>query len=300
LFWAFTVIISAMIMIAVFVTFVGVCLGSFVNALVWRTRQKELIRNKAVGKKLTKTQQEQLKRLSIVSERSRCTHCDHELGAKDLVPVLSYLYLRGKCRYCGKKIEDTPIAELFGGAVALASYALWPLALDGVLAGVAFAAWLVLSALLLALALYDARWQILPDRLVAAATVAAALFVILASWTEGDASRLLDAFWGGLLIGGLFYLLHQISGGRWIGGGDVKLGFALGVIAGSLSGAFLVIFGASLLGTLYAVGISIVTRQPLNGKVRIPFGPFLILAAVITFLVGSELIEWYRNFLLGL
>lgn len=289
-----------MVLIAVFVTFVGVCLGSFVNALVWRTRQRELLVDKAEGRKLTKLEQAQLKKLSITTERSRCTHCDHELAPKDLVPVLSYLWLRGKCRYCGKRIEDTPLAELLGGALALASYLAWPYELMDGVAYATFGVWLLVITLLLALTLYDARWQILPNRIVAALTAIAIVFVGLLALGLGEGTIALSAVWGGLAIAGLFYALFALSQGRWIGGGDVKLALALGLIAGSLVNAFLLIFVASLLGTLYALVTSAITHTSLNGTTKVPFGPFLIVGALVAFFAGVPIVDWYSNFLLNL
>lgn len=287
-------------LIAVFVTFIGVCLGSFVNALVWRTRQRELLVDKAEGRKLTKTEQAQLKKLSITTERSRCTHCEHELAPLDLVPVFSYLWLRGKCRYCGEKIEDTPIAELLGGALALGSYLAWPYDLLSTFDYAIFGIWLIVTTLLLALSMYDARWQLLPNRVVAALSVVVVVFIVLLAASQGEVSVLLGAIWGGLVIGGLFYLLHQMSKGRWIGGGDVKIGFALGAIAGGLTNAFLLVFAASLLGTLYACAVAIITRKPLSGATKVPFGPFLIIGALIAFFVGTSIVDWYQDFLLNL
>lgn len=287
-------------LIAIFVTFVGICLGSFVNALVWRTRQRELLVDKAESRKLTGAERAQLKKLSITTERSRCTHCEHELAPIDLVPVLSYLWLRGKCRYCGKKIEDTPIAEMLGGALALGSYLAWPYDLLSLLDYATLGVWLVVATLLLALAIYDARWQLLPNRIVAALSVTTGMFVLLLGASQGESSILLGSLWGGLVIGGLFYLLHQLSKGRWIGGGDVKIGFALGAIAGGLTNAFLLLFAASLLGTLYACAVALVTRKPLSGATKVPFGPFLIIGSLIAFFAGVPIVDWYQDFLLNL
>lgn len=289
-----------MILIVVFVTFVGICLGSFVNALVWRTRQRELVIDKAEGRKLTKAEQTQLKKLSITTERSRCTHCKHELAPIDLVPVFSYTWLRGKCRYCGKKIEDTPIPELLGGALAVGSYLVWPYDLVGIMDYTTLGVWLIVATLLLALAIYDVRWQLLPNRIVAALTVATAVFLTLLGISQNEPTVLLGSLWGGLVISGLFYLLHRMSQGRWIGGGDVKIGFALGAIAGGLTSAFLLVFAASLLGTLYACVIAIATHKPLSGATKVPFGPFLIIGALIAFFAGAPIVDWYQDFLMNL
>lgn len=275
-------------------------MGSFVNALIWRTRQRELLVDKAEGRQLTAAEQTQLKKLSITTERSRCTHCNHELAPRDLVPVLSYLWLRGKCRYCGKRIEDTPVAELLGGALALGSYVAWPYELIDWLSYATFGVWLVVVTLLLALTLYDARWQILPNRIVAALTATAVIFVGLLAVSLGNGDVVLNALWGGLSIAGLFYVLFALSKGRWIGGGDVKLALALGLIAGSPVNVFLLIFAASLLGTLYAVAASVLARKPLSGATKVPFGPFLIIGTLLAFFAGVPIVGWYGDFLLSL
>jgi prepilin signal peptidase PulO-like enzyme (type II secretory pathway) len=102
-------------------------------------------------------------------------------------------------------------------------------------------------------------------------------------------SGLLAASLGSLVCGGLFWLLFQVSDGRWIGGGDVKLGFLLGLLVGSPLAAFLVIFIASLLGTLFTLPF-LVTRK-LSIASKIAFGPFLIIAGIAVFLAGQPLLE---------
>src|SRR3712207_2755294 len=89
--------------------FFGLCLGSFVNALVWRIHEQDILREK---ERLSSADKQRLEKLSISKGRSMCMHCGHELAAKDLVPVFSWLYLRGKCRYCKHVIPDSPVAEL--------------------------------------------------------------------------------------------------------------------------------------------------------------------------------------------
>ncbi|MFZ1812597.1 MAG: prepilin peptidase, partial [Candidatus Saccharimonadales bacterium] len=122
----------------------GLCFGSFVNALVWRIRKKR----------------------DIVRERSECTHCHHILAWYDLVPVVSYLLLRGRCRYCRKPIDDTPLTELATALLFVISYLAWPYQLATVADWSLVVLWLVLLVGLVALADYDIRWYLLPDVIV--------------------------------------------------------------------------------------------------------------------------------------
>lgn len=263
----------------------GLCLGSFVNALVWRLRQQEKPdKPKAAGK------------LSIVKGRSVCPDCRHVLSALDLVPVLSWLILKGKCRYCKKPISwQYPAVELATAGLVLVSYIFWPLGFE-VAGMLQFVAWVVLLSGFVALAVYDIRWMILPDKIVYPLIGVAALTTIALALLEGSFSPIINSLIGLLAIGGLFYVLFQISGGKWIGGGDVKLGFLAGLLAGGLLPSLLLLFLASIAGSLFSVPLLLVKK--LNRKSRVPFGPFLIIATIAVYLFGSALIDWYKGLLL--
>ena len=269
-------------MIITILVVLGLCFGSFVNALVWRLYKQERSRSKSRDPKL-----------SILTGRSMCPKCKHELSVLDLVPVFSYIWLRGKCRYCHEAIADSPLAELLTPALFVLSYVYWPLGFES--KGLTmFVFWLVLLVGLVALALYDLKWYILPNKLtyslLVIGCVQALLLVTIFTGRVETAWQLV----GGLLIGGgLFYILFQVSKGRWIGGGDVKLGMLLGLILAQPSLAILMIFGASFLGTL--VSIPLLALGKANKNSRIPFGPFLIAGAVIARLFGLSLIAWYKR-----
>jgi prepilin signal peptidase PulO-like enzyme (type II secretory pathway) len=269
----------------------GVILGSFVNAFVWRIHEQEALAGKKgkVAKRLRKE-------LSISTGRSMCPHCHHTLAAKDLVPVLSWLALRGKCRYCNKPIPDSPIVELGNGLLFALSYAAWPLGFHGV--GLfQFALWLVFVTAFMALAVYDLKWFILPDRVVYPVTVLAAVQVVVTSVWLHSFPALWQPVAGAAIIFGLFWGLFQLSKGAWIGGGDVKLAIALGLLAATPAKAFLVVFFASLIGTL--VSIPQLTKGKSGLKMHIPFGPYLLLATFLVVLYGDRVIHWYRTLLLG-
>ena len=266
----------------------GLSLGSFVNALVWRLHEQERLleeKPKGIGTKL--------KKLSITRGRSMCTHCNHELAPKDLVPVFSWLWLRGKCRYCQKPINDTPFTELALPALMLLSYVAWPYSSIGwtPLMIASFAVWSIILTCFLALAVYDTKWQLLPNKIVVPVTVFVALLVGLLAYELADWTIARDAIIAGAAFFGLFYAMYQISDERWIGGGDVKLALSLGMLAGSLLHTALLLFIASVLGLIAALpGIVQHTRSV---KSAIPFGPFLIAAGVIVFLWGAEIQTWY-------
>lgn len=275
----------------------GLCLGSFVNALVWRLRQQELAKTsrKSIKSKVHTVGNNKVN-LSITTGRSICVHCGHELTAKDLIPVLSWLWLRGRCRYCHKAIGwQYPVVELLTAGLFLASYAFWPLEWD--VAGIInFAVWLVMLVGFVALAVYDLRWMLLPNRLVYPMIVLAAALAVLNIWSASLSVTLFDTIFSVAIAGGLFYGLFLVSSGRWIGGGDVKLGFLIGLLLQDPSKAFLVLLTASLLGTLVIIPGMLLKK--VTPKSRIPFGPFLITAAIFVQLFGTGIIAWYERSLL--
>lgn len=280
-------------MIYLILILLGLCLGSFVNALVWRLHKQEALREKK-----TKDSAKELKKLSIVHGRSMCMHCGHELASKDLVPVLSWVYLRGKCRYCQRPIDDTPLAELVLPALLVLSYVFWTYAgnsWNGLDIAI-FALWAGVLTCFVALAIYDVKWYLLPDRIVVPLTGLALGISALIAVTQNDLMVLVNAALGGLTISGVFLLLSLISKGAWIGGGDIKIGIALGLLAGTPLMALLVVFLASLLGSAYMLPGIIRGKQQL--KSMLPFGPFLIVATIVIFLWGEQLFAWYMNLFL--
>lgn len=274
-------------------------MGSFVNALVWRVRQQSKVQSlKSKAKKKPNTPHSVLStEYSVLRGRSMCPNCKYELAPKDLIPVISWLFLRGKCRYCKKPISvQYPVVELAMAVVFVVSYHFWPLEPSGG-QGLLFGSWLIASVGLMALAVYDIKWMLLPNRI---------LYPTLVVATAGQASYIIfyaadpaNSFWllalSILVASGVFWLLFHISKGKWIGYGDVRLGVVLGVLLASPDLAFLMIFTASVLGTLYSLPLMAAGKQKMASK--IPFGPFLILGTFLVLLFGRELIDWYRNFL---
>lgn len=243
----------------------GIILGSFVNALTWRLKKKK----------------------NWVAERSVCPHCRHTLSVLDLVPVLSYIALRGKCRYCKKPIEDSPYVELGLGLVFALSYAFWPYGLEGVKLA-QFIAWLIALVLMGALFVYDLRWTLLPDKLTRSLLILAgiqALFLLATNELKiTDAPTVIASV---LLGGGIFHLIYEFSNGKYIGGGDVKLGYAYGLLLLDPLISWMVLAIASLLGSIIATSLIILKKKSFGSK--LPFGPMLILGVFISMLFGQSI-----------
>jgi prepilin signal peptidase PulO-like enzyme (type II secretory pathway) len=272
-------------MIITILILLGLCFGSFVNALVWRLYEQDLPKKKRVAND---------KELSITKGRSMCPHCQHTLAWYDLLPVVSWLSLQGKCRYCHKPISwQYPLVETSTALLFVCSYLWWPLDLDR--QGIwLLAVWLLSLVALVALTIYDIRWMLLPNRIVFPLIAIATIGVLGNTILSNHGLHVLLRALGGLAVaGGIFYVLFQVSNGKWIGGGDVKIGFALGLLLGGPIEAFLMLFLASLLGLVVSLPALFTKKTQLSGK--IPFGPFLIAATIITVLFGSSLIDWYTQ-----
>lgn len=233
----------------------GIVFGSFFNAVVWRYRRRE----------------------KITARHSICVHCGHTLAAGDLIPVLSYLALRGRCRYCHKPIPFFyPLVELATGLVLLL-----PLAFFGfTLAFVVVAAFSLLLELLF---LLDLRYSILPDEL----TVPAIILGILVGFTIGREYR--DILLGGILGAGFFLLQYAISRGRWIGGGDIRLGAVMGCALG-VNALLLALFFSYCVGAI--VGVILISSKQKRWKSHIPFGTFLTASTYVLLLAGTSAGTW--------
>lgn len=267
-------------MIFVILALLGLCLGSFTNALVWRIHEQSKAKNPS-------------KKLSILHGRSMCPNCKHVLSVGDLLPAVSWLALRGKCRYCHKPISwQYPLVELSMAGLFLASYLWWPYGFNTV-GWVRFGIWLIFLIGLMALLVYDLRWMLLPNRIIYPLLVLAGVQVLVLLIAGQGVSPLVRAFWGVLCLSGTFYVLFQVSAGKWIGGGDVKLGAVIGLLVGGPLAAFVVLFSASLLGSLLAIPGVILHKKTLTS--RIPFGPFLIAGTFIAYIFGAAIISWYQH-----
>jgi prepilin signal peptidase PulO-like enzyme (type II secretory pathway) len=275
-------------MIVAILVVLGLSLGSFINALVWRLHEQ--------GKEKGKKNQN----LSIINGRSVCPDCRHALAWYDLIPVASWLSLGGRCRYCRRPISwQYPLVELTMALVFVLSYLFWPGSLNLGGQKLLLAVWLAASVGLLALLVYDWRWMLLPNRILYPA-----FFIALAGrlayiiFYAGDKAHSLILLIASLAVtSGIFFILYILGRGRWIGFGDVRLGLVTGSLIADPAQAFLMIFLAALMGTILALPGLVGGKLQLAQ--RIPFGPFLITATGVTVLFGAQIVDWYRRIFLS-
>lgn len=263
----------------------GLAFGSFVNALVWRLHRNENLKKS--------------KKLSIINGRSICPNCKHQLAAKDLIPVLSWIWLRGSCRYCKKHISaQYPIIELFSALVFVLSYVFWPKELNDAGSWLIFITWLTSFVGLLTLLVYDARWKLLPNKIIYPTFLVAAFgrIIYITGFEENKGHSLLMWLLSMVVASGVFFALYTISRGKWIGYGDVRLGLITGTLLATPEKSFLMIFLASVLGLLFI--LPALLRGKKSMTTQIPYGPYLIAATILVIWFGESILDWYKtNFL---
>jgi leader peptidase (prepilin peptidase)/N-methyltransferase len=232
------------------------------------------------------------RRESIVSGRSKCPNCGRQIGAADNVPLLSYLFLRGRCRACGFRIPVRyPLAEVLTGV--LFAGAAWRFGLSVTAAAYAGFMWL-----LVVLSIIDLEHRLLPDRVVLPAIVVGALVLVGAALVDGASDRLVPALVGAVVCGGGFLLVALVGPAGGMGGGDIKLSFLLGGYLGYLRGLPLVAAGmflSFLIGALVGIGLTLFAGA--GRKTKVPFGPFLALGSILAVFFGDALIDSYVGML---
>ena len=256
-------------MLILVITLLGLLLGSAINAIVWRLY---------VGK-------------SWVRGHSMCPECEHRLSAKDLVPVLSWVFLGGKCRYCKKPIHwQYPVVELLTAALfGISAVVLAPYTAHGY---VLLAIWLLLLVHLIILAVYDLRWMILPNKVIYPAMAIAALqLVLLAAW-GGSYHVWLGPLMAAVMAGGAFWILASVADGKLMGGGDVKLVVLMGLILGIQRTGLALFIGFD---TAALVGLGLILLHKRKRTDYLPFGPFLIGGIYLAYLFGTAIISWYLH-----
>jgi prepilin signal peptidase PulO-like enzyme (type II secretory pathway) len=251
---------------------IGLCMGSFAYALAMRLYDGR----------------------DYVRGRSECEACKHTLAWYDLVPVVSWLSTGGKCRYCSKGIgRSYPLVEIATGLLFGLSYIHWPY--DASRIGIAvFGLWLVMLTVLVTLTIFDAKWYMLPDKLVFTLIALAASSKLFQAAYYEDLTRLVGVLGGMLVGGGVFYAIWYLSKGKFIGYGDVKLGIFFGILLGSPFKALLVLSIGSMIGTLLVLPSIVKHKAKLTSA--IPFGPSLIAATCIMYIFGDRIVHAITTF----
>lgn len=221
----------------------GACMGSFLNCAAWRIVHGE----------------------SVLRGRSHCDVCGHVLVPRDLVPVFSYVFSHGRCRYCGAKLSPR---HAVGEAVAALVFVSLLLRYDISLR--TLEAWAV-ACLLLACAFADLEGYIIPDRFIAVGVV---LFIVTLFFVPDPGKRALDGLIGGVAVGG----------------GDIKLLFLTGLFLGWQKNLLCLLL-ACVVGILWGL------VRAKRGQQGLPWGPGIALAAWCAALFGQNLIDWYLSLL---
>ena len=241
-------------LIAVAIFMFGLAIGSFANVCIYRLPKKE----------------------SVIFPVSHCIACSTPIRPFDNIPVISYLFLGGKCRDCKEGISFIyPIIEAITALLLLAGFFKFGLTFD-------FLIYTVVAPTLVIITAIDIEHQIIPDVITLPGIV---LGLAVGSYTIGY----IDSFSGCLLGGGLFYLLAVLSNGG-MGGGDIKYIAAAGALVGWQK-VLLIIFIGAFLGSF--MGLLQIVVQKKSRKSLIPFGPFLAAATLITLFYGNLLIKLY-------
>ncbi len=247
---------------AFLVAILGLVVGSFLNAVIYRLHKK----------------------VSFLRGRSYCPWCKHDLSAKDLIPLISFLLLKGKCRYCQKKISwQYPLVEFATLVVFLLLFWQFGLTLE-------FFVYLIYACILMIIFVYDLRYYLILDKV----SLPGIGIAVLLSFFILNIS-ILNIIYGILIGGGFFLLQFYISKGKWIGGGDIRLGILMGAMLGFPS-ILVALFVAYVLGSV--IGIFLIIRKKKKWGSQVPFGTFLSLATLLAFFFGEYVIEYYRGLFL--
>lgn len=274
----------------------GLCMGSFAGASVWRIRARQLAQENADGECSDKHEYKKLHDLvsvKITKDHSRCLNCSYQLKWYDLLPVVSWVTLGGKCRKCRKPIGwMEPVIEVGVASFFLLSYIYWPYSLENFFEISRFCLWLAAGVGLAILFVYDKKWFILPNSVnftVMGIGAVSSLMLILCS--QDKLGALFSIIGSILILSGIYLVLYLISHGKWIGFGDIKLGLGLALLLADWRLAFIALFSANFIGCLIVLP-ALITRK-MKRDSHIPFGPLLIVGTAIACLLGNYLLYFY-------
>lgn len=246
---------------------IGTIIGSFLNVCIYRIPENK----------------------SIAFPGSHCTYCSTPLRWYDLIPIISFLQLRGKCRYCGEKVSPRyPLIELISGIIYVLLYLNFGLNLDFIYYG-------FLISVLLVIFFIDIDHMIIPNILVIIILIWDILFKLIDYFLFNIPLNPINHL-GALLFGMVLFLLIFVLSKGGMGGGDIKLIGVFGFILG-FPRIFLSIFLSSVLGGIISIFLLILKIK--TRKDPIAFGPFLILGFLVSIFWGYEVIYWYIFNILG-
>ena len=261
-------------MLSFFVFLFGLAVGSFLNAVIFRMEKRE----------------------SALKGRSYCPSCKHQLSWQDLIPLLSFVLLQGKCRYCRASISlQYPLVELGTAAVFLFISATGKntTIVDFLHYGYLFA----IASLLVVIFVYDLKHYLIPDKILYSAILVSGIWylvfgIFLDLYTK---YYILNTLYSALGAAVFFLAIYLVSHGTWMGFGDVKLAFFLGLFLG-WPNILVALFSAFTMGAL--VGIALIAAKKKQLRSQVPFGPFLIGGTFFALFFGSAIAHWYLGLLM--
>ncbi len=282
----------------------GLLIGSFLNVVIYRLHSGE----------------------SIFKARSRCTKCGHVLTWYELVPILSFIVQGGKCRACSAPISfQYPLVELgtailfmliifnfspYGGSPVGGQFSIFNEFSNFQIFKLCYL--LIIASLLIIIFFFDLKYYIIPDKIIYPAIGISFLYTFLvflklnhwslfenwklsASWRIENLETLYIPILAALAASAFFATIFVISQGKWLGFGDVKLAFFMGLFLG-WPNILVALFAAFILGGI--IGMGLVASRRKTMKSQVPFGPFLVSGTFIAMFFGGEIVRWYLDLLI--
>jgi leader peptidase (prepilin peptidase) / N-methyltransferase len=284
----------------------GLCIGSFLNCVIYRT---ELQENMPAGP--------DRRTVSFLRGKSFCPHCKHTLFWQDLFPVFSFLFLKGKCRYCKKSISwQYPFVELTTGLLFLLIFNFKFSIFNefSILNFLNLAFLFYIACVLIIIFIYDLKHYLIPDKILFPAIILTFFYkffinLSFSNWDLienlklkiGNSASISNFILAAVIASGFFFIIWIVSGGRWMGFGDVKLAVLMGFLLG-MPNVLLALFLAFFFGAIIGIMLIVFPFGSVHGgkkkslKSEIPFGPFLIAGTLISLLWGVQLISWYMGY----
>jgi prepilin signal peptidase PulO-like enzyme (type II secretory pathway) len=242
----------------------GLSSGSFLNCLIYRLSVNE----KPKG-------------------RSYCPKCKHQLSYKDLIPVFSYIFLLGKCRYCKRKISlEYPLVELLTGFFFLFIFLFTGVSIELIYL-------LVVLFFLILIFVYDLKYYIIPDFATFSLIGVSFLYLLYNYFLTKDISFLYYGLLSAFSVFLFFFFLFYFTKGKGMGFGDVKFVIFMGLFLG-FPNIVVGLFISFFLGAIIGIGLIILGKKGM--KSQIPFGPFLIIGTLIAYFYGEKIVEFYLNY----
>ncbi len=236
---------------------IGLLIGSFLNVCIYRIPNKK----------------------SIIFPPSHCIRCGEDLRPWDLIPVFSYIFTMGKCRYCGEKISPQyPIIELLNGFIYFLLYMRFGF-------GFIFIKYALLSSLLIVISMIDLKLQIIPNGLIIFGLITGIIFTLF----NGFNRELFNYLLSFLIGGGIFLIIAIVTQGA-MGGGDIKLMAVLGIWFGWKEILIITLF-SFIIGAIISIVLMVLKIK--GRKDYVPFGPFIAIATFIMIFYGDKILQWY-------